>query len=79
MRREEKELEQSFSSEYESYRRQVPFFLPRISAGNPTEDPNPATATRNFQWRLVIINRESTAVVGFVMIAMVLWGKMLWT
>ncbi|MCH8820267.1 MAG: isoprenylcysteine carboxylmethyltransferase family protein [Acidobacteria bacterium] len=78
MRREERELEHSFGSEYESYRRQVPFFLPRFSVGNPTEDSTPETATRNFQWRLAILNREHHAVVGFVMITVVLWGKMLW-
>jgi hypothetical protein len=79
MRREERELEQSFGSEYESYRRQVPFFLPRISVGNPTEDSTWALPTRNFQWRLVILNREYNAAMGLVLIAVVLWGKMLWT
>jgi protein-S-isoprenylcysteine O-methyltransferase Ste14 len=78
MRREEGELEQTFGSEYKAYRRQVPLFLPRLSVGNPTEDSTLATAARNFQWRLVIINREYNAVVGFVMIALILWAKMLW-
>ena len=77
MRREERELEQSFGSEYESYRRQVPFFLPGLPVGNPPRELPSATATRNFQWRLVILNREYNAVVGFVMIAVVLWAKML--
>ena len=78
MRQEERELEQAFGSEYESYRRQVPFFLPRLSVGNPTEDSTPAASTRNFRWRLVILNREYNAVVGFVTIAVVLWAKILW-
>ena len=78
MRREERELEQSFGSDYESYRRQAPFFLPRLPVGNPTENAHPAVNTRNFRWRLVILNREYNAVLGFLVIAVALWAKMLW-
>lgn len=79
MRREEKELEQAFGSDYDSYRRQTPLFLPRLSVGNPTEASLSAPLTRNFQWRLFILNREYNAVMGFVTIAVVLWAKMLWS
>ena len=79
MRREEKELEHTFGSEYDSYRRQIPLFLPRLLVGNPTEASLSAPLTRNFQWRLFILNREYNAVMGFVVIAVVLWAKMLWS
>ncbi|MEE8348034.1 MAG: isoprenylcysteine carboxylmethyltransferase family protein [Acidobacteriota bacterium] len=78
MRREEKELAQSFGSEYDSYRRQVPFFLPRLTVGHSKGKRDPAVRTRNFQWHLVILNREYNAVGGLVAIALVLWAKLLW-
>jgi protein-S-isoprenylcysteine O-methyltransferase Ste14 len=79
MRREEKELEQSFGPEYDSYRQRVPLFLPRLSVGNPTGKSSQEPLTCNFQWRLFILNREYNAVMGFVVIALVLWAKMLWS
>ena len=79
MRREEKELEHTFGSEYDSYRRQIPLFLPRISVGSPTGASTSAPLPRNFQWRLFILNREYNAVMGFVVIAVVLWAKMSWS
>ncbi|MEE2821488.1 MAG: isoprenylcysteine carboxylmethyltransferase family protein [Acidobacteriota bacterium] len=79
MRREEKELEQSFGSAYMSYRRKVPLFLPRFQNKNPTLDPIPIRSTYTFRWHLVILNREYNAVVGCILIAMILWLKTLQT
>ncbi len=77
MRREESELDHSFGSEYEFYRQKVPLFLPRLPVRHST-DSTPESGDRNFQWRLELLNREHNAVVGFVVIAVVLWAKMSW-
>ena len=75
MRREEEELK-AFGSDYESYRRTVPFFVPRfgksITAGHQS-DPDRRS---DFQWRRVILNHEYRAAGGCLILAAVVFLKM---
>lgn len=78
MRGEEKELAQTFGSQYEPYRRRVPLFVLRFKADPSVSDQTQMNAGCNFQWRRVILNREYHAVAGFVIMAVLLLAKMLW-
>jgi len=76
MRREEAELESTFGEQFRNYRASVPLFLPTII---PRTRPSMESGGGNFQWRKVISNREYKAVIGFFLIAVVMWGKMIWS
>ena len=74
MKREEAELESTFGEQFRHYRRSVPLFLPTVlgRSGAETEFEG-----GNFQWGKVISNREYKAVIGFFLIAVLMWGKMM--
>ena len=78
MRREAEELGQAFGSHYESYRQRVPMFVPYLKSPGPVEEPVRQDGPRNFQWRLVILNREYNTVIGFLIITALVWVKMIW-
>ncbi|MFB3903420.1 MAG: isoprenylcysteine carboxylmethyltransferase family protein [Acidobacteriota bacterium] len=79
MKREERELAQMFGSDYSVYREAVALFLP-LGAPVHRTSRTPHQAPRgNFQWQKVICNREYKAVIGFLLVAALLWAKMvLW-
>jgi hypothetical protein len=70
MRREEKELEQLYGSEFLAYAARVPAFWPRL--------PAKSTAGQRFSWALYRRNREYEAAIGSVLAVVLLWGLMLW-
>lgn len=69
MKREEEELIEAYSSQYREYRNSVPLFLPTLK-------PGPNSATSNFGWDQVILNREYNAAVGFALILLLLLWKL---
>jgi len=75
MKREEAELESAFGERFRDYREHVPLFMPAF--GNRAR-PVGLMAKGNFQWAKVISNREYKAVIGFLLIAALMWGKMIW-
>jgi len=75
MKREERELTDSFGSDYSVYRDSVALFLP---FGTPfLRKPADQAPTGNFHWTKVICNREYNAVIGFVLVTALIWAKML--
>jgi protein-S-isoprenylcysteine O-methyltransferase Ste14 len=76
MRKEEEELGQAFGTRFESYRQRIPMFLPypKASPVDDSADPN-----GNFRWRRVILNGEYNTMIGFLIIAVLVWVKMIWT
>ncbi|MGH9338315.1 MAG: methyltransferase family protein [Acidobacteriota bacterium] len=72
MHKEEKELRRAFGAEFEAYRREVPLFLPGLRVRRSSDRPE----TSNFQWRLVILNREYNAVIGLIFFAVLIYLKM---
>lgn len=78
MQREERELTGAFGTSYQTYRSEVGLFLPWRSSGIAATGSSNPTVDGNFQWSKVIFNREYKAVIGFIFIAALIWGKMLW-
>ena len=77
MRREEAELEEAFGTEYQSYREQVPFFIP-LPGSHFAMEKTGSGGPGNFEWRRVILNREYEAVGGSVILTALTILKMLW-
>ncbi len=79
MKREERELTQAFGSNYSVYRDTVALFLPFSSPVRSPRSPADSAPEGNFQWEKVICNREYNAVIGFFLVAAIIWAKMvLW-
>ncbi len=79
MKREECELAQAFGSDYSAYRETVALFLPFSSSVRPQRNPADLAPKGNFQWEKVICNREYNAVIGFFLVTVLIWAKMvLW-
>lgn len=76
MKREEAELESTFGQRFRNYRERVPLFLP--ASGN-RDLSSESSGEGNFQWAKVISNREYKAIIGFLLMAALMWGKMTWT
>ncbi len=71
IRKEENHLSKLFPEEFSAYARSVPFFLlPRPAK------PAGQTASNRFSWRLYWKNREYQAFLAYVVIVLVLLGKM---
>jgi protein-S-isoprenylcysteine O-methyltransferase Ste14 len=70
MRREEKELEKLYGSEFVVYAARVPAFWPRLFANNSSGE--------RFSWALYRRNREYEAAIGSVLAVALLWVLMLW-
>lgn len=73
MRREQAHLTTLFGEEYSGYARAVPLLLPRWTPWRC-----PGTPPGRFDPQLYWNNREYEALVAFVVIVAVLWGKMVW-
>jgi protein-S-isoprenylcysteine O-methyltransferase Ste14 len=76
MRKEEEELSQAFGTPFESYRQRVPLFVPYPKTSPVEESAGP---DGNFRWRRVILNGEYNTMIGFLIIAALLWVKIIWT
>jgi protein-S-isoprenylcysteine O-methyltransferase Ste14 len=74
MRSEEEHLKALFGARYAAYADAVPLLVPRLT---PWRDED-VTSTY-FDVKQYRANREYEALVGFIVIVMVLWGKMLWS
>ena len=70
MRREEKELQKLYGSEFAAYAARVPAFWPRFFAEGAPGEP--------FSWALYRRNREYEAGIGLVLGMALLWMLMLW-
>ena len=70
MRREEKELEKLYGSEFAAYAARVPAFWPRILEKNSSGE--------RYSWALYRRNREYEAAIGSVLAVALLWVLMLW-
>jgi protein-S-isoprenylcysteine O-methyltransferase Ste14 len=76
MEKEEEELTQVFGEPYEIYRGRVALFLPfPCFRSRPAGNLPPSG---NFRWARIIYNREYKAMIGFVIVTALIWGKMLW-
>jgi protein-S-isoprenylcysteine O-methyltransferase Ste14 len=73
MRREQAHLTALFGEEYAAYARTVPFLWPRWTPWR-----SPGAQTGQFDAKLYWTNREYEALVAFVVIVALLWGKMVW-
>lgn len=72
MSREEEELGQSYGSDYSTYAMTVPRFLPRKRVRL-----SPEIVANHFQWKTVVSNREYRAIVGVVVLAVLVYAKMI--
>jgi protein-S-isoprenylcysteine O-methyltransferase Ste14 len=73
MRREEKHLTSLFGNSYTRYATAVPLLLPRWTAWREA-----GGARSRFDADLYWLNREYRALLAFLVIVAVLWGKMVW-
>jgi len=73
MRSEQQHLTALFGEEYLAYARAVPLFLPRWKPWRVS-----GRVPARFDPRLYWHNREYEALAAFVVIVLVLWGKMVW-
>ena len=78
MRREEEELKQAFGTPFESYRQRVPLFVPYPKTPASAEESASQEGPRNFRWHRVILNREYNTVIGFLIITLLVWVKLIW-
>ena len=70
MRREEGELLSQYGDRFETYRRQVPLFFPRLPR---TSSP---TGTGEFNWKTVGANREYNAAIGCLVVGLFLYLRL---
>lgn len=73
MRREERELERQYGEPYRRYRKAVSLFVPLPSRRSGQDS---GAEERNFRWRRVILNREYRASIGFLILAALIFIKM---
>jgi protein-S-isoprenylcysteine O-methyltransferase Ste14 len=73
MRREQAHLTALFGEAYAAYAREVPLLLPRCTPWR-----GQTGSTGRFDPQLYWNNREYQALVAFVVIVALLWGKMVW-
>lgn len=73
LRSEEAHLGRLFPEEFPAYARAVPLLWPRL---RPWRKEGAAPA--RFEWRRYRANREYEALLAYVAIVLILWGKMVW-
>lgn len=71
MRREEQEVLQAYDSDARAYLQSTPLFWPRFKPKSSAVQRD-----RRFEWRRVSENREYNAVIGFVILAVVVFIKL---
>ena len=70
MRREEKELFTLYGSDYRTYSKNVPFFVPKFTQSSDS------TKRSTFSWRRALLNRESNAIIGCLAVALFLYLRL---
>jgi len=73
MRNEEAHLRQSFGKNFDAYAQAVPLLWPHLRPWRAAGAPQ-----KGFDWKLYRRNREYEALLAFLAIVLILWGKMLW-
>lgn len=73
LRSEEAHLRRLFPEEFAAYARSVPRLLPRLRPWRKQGGAPP-----RFDWNLYRRNREYQALLAYIAIVLILWGKMLW-
>jgi protein-S-isoprenylcysteine O-methyltransferase Ste14 len=79
MRREEAEMAAGFGEDFSFYRRRVPMLFPRPPVREAVETASQGAQPGLFRWKRVFLNREYNAVIGFVVVALLIWCKMRWS
>ena len=69
--REQAHLEKLFPAEFPAYARSVPVIWPRFTSWQ-------GSAAGSFRWRQYWRNREYEAFFAYLLIVLLLWGKMFW-